>query len=155
MIEEIEVIVRIEEKYRNAFIDAICTDYFKAGIDVGIPVIDYDFVNAFRDPSQDVGRVESLCVHLVKNQGFYFTAKMKILDTSNGRTFSSIITGESYGILPDPVIWKERVRITPIMTVANKDPFVIHRIIGFFLYFAESDDERSYSNESISEESQD
>ena len=141
MIEEIEVIVRVEEKYRDAFINAICTDYFKAGIDIGIPVIDHDFVNTCRDPSQDVGRVESLCLHLVKNQGFYFTAKMKILDTANGRNFSSIITGESDGISPDPTIWKERVRITPIMTMANKDPFVIHRIPAFYLYFAESGDE--------------
>lgn len=141
MIEEIEVIVRVEEKYRDAFINAICTDYFKAGIDIGIPVIDHDFVNTCRDPSQDVGRVESLCLHLVKNQGFYFTAKMKILDTANGRNFSSIITGESDGISPDSTIWKERVRITPIMTMANKDPFVIHRIPAFYLYFAESGDE--------------
>lgn len=148
MIEEIEVIVQVEEKYRNAFIDAICTDYFKAGIDVGIPVIDHDFVNICRDPSQDVGRVESLCLHIVKNQGFYFTAKMKILDTANGRNFSSIITSESDGISPDPTIWKERIRITPIMTMANKDPYVIHRIIAFFLYFAESSNESIYSNES-------
>ncbi len=139
MIEEIEVIVRVEEKYRDAFIHAICTDYFKAGIDIGIPVIDHDFVNTCRDPAQDIGRVESLCVHLVKNQGFYFTAKMKILDTPNGRNFSSIITGESYGIT---ILEKERVRITPIMTMANKDPYVIHRIIGFYLYFAESGDEK-------------
>lgn len=152
---EIDVIVKVEEKYRNAFIQAICTDYFKAGIDVGIPVIDHDIMNTYNDLSQAVGKVESICVHLVKGVGYYFTAKMKILDTANGRNFNSIITGESYGISPDPTIWKERIRITPIMTMANKDPYVIHRIIAFFLYFAESSNESIYSNESISEESQD
>lgn len=132
---EIDVIVRVEEKYRDAFIQAICTDYFKACIDVGIPVIDHDITNTYRDISQAVGKVESICVHLVKGEGYYFTAKMKILDTANGRNFSSIITGESYGISSDPTIWKERVRITPIMTIANKDPYVIHRVLGFYLYF--------------------